>query len=111
MDFSEYQKKAWSRAIYPHRGDNLAYTALGLCGESGEVAEKVKKLIRDKGSASQWSDEDRRLLLKELGDVLWYVAAAAAELRADLQEVVDMNLEKIDGRHERGTLGGSGDDR
>jgi NTP pyrophosphatase (non-canonical NTP hydrolase) len=110
MTFNEYQKRALARAFYPDRGSgNLSYPTLGLVGESGEVAEKVKKILRDGGG--EVSVDDRRLLAKELGDVLWYLAALADELDTDLDQIAEANLEKVDGRHARGTLSGSGDDR
>lgn len=109
LTFAEYQRRSQARAIYPNRGDNIVYPIIGICGEAGEVAEKLKKVLRDKGGV--WSDDDQRLLVKELGDVLWYIAAVASELKIDMQDIADANLDKVDGRHERGTLQGSGDDR
>lgn len=82
---------------------------LGLVGESGEFAEKVKKIIRDKNGAI--SDEDRAELLKELGDVLWYVNAVAHLLDSSISEVASKNLEKVLSRKQRGTTKGSGDNR
>ena len=77
MDFSEYQQLARRTAVYPNRGTNLAYPALGLNGETGEVAEIIKKLYRDQ--AGVLDENTRYQLAKELGDVLWYVAALCAE--------------------------------
>lgn len=107
--FDEYQQLIGKTAIYPNRGSNLVYPVLGICGEAGEVAEKVKKLLRDGGG--EMTDEARAAIVKELGDVLWYVVAASQELGVDMSEVVQSNKEKILGRRERGTLRGSGDDR
>lgn len=107
--FEEYQQLVVKTAIYPDRGSNLIYPVLGLCGESGEVAEKVKKLLRDEGG--EMTVEARDAIKKELGDVLWYVIAVANELGVTLEDVVQTNTEKLLGRRERGTLQGSGDDR
>jgi NTP pyrophosphatase (non-canonical NTP hydrolase) len=111
LSFAEYQQRSQSRAVYPDAGSrtNFAYPALGLCGESGEVAEKVKKLLRDEGG--DMTIEARDAIKKELGDVLWYIAAMCRELDITMEDVARANLEKVDGRHSRGTLRGSGDDR
>lgn len=103
MNFKEYQELAASTAIYPEEY-RIVYPALGLAGESGEVAEKVKKYIRD-------GNLDRDLLAKELGDVLWYVSALSRDLGIDLEDVASRNIEKLRSRAERGTLRGSGDSR
>lgn len=102
--WDEYQSWAVAKAIYPDVGNNLSYTVLGLVGEAGEVAEKVKKKIRD-------GHIDEKETAKELGDVLWYIATAAHELGFALSEVVKMNHDKLDGREQRGVIGGSGDNR
>ncbi len=109
MTFEEYQERALAHAFYPNRGENLPYTVLGLAGEVGEVAEKVKKCMRDNDGVI--TPELRSSLIKELGDVCWYLAAAASELKSSLSEVARASLEKVEGRAERGTLKGSGDDR
>jgi len=85
--------------------ERLVENTLGLVGEAGEVAEKVKKLIRDK---SRFTKED---IIKELGDVVFYVTALANYYGSDLQEVIEGNVIKLDGREARGTLKGSGDNR
>lgn len=103
MDFSSYQKRAKSTAIYPE-SYRLVYPALGLAGETGEVAEKIKKSIRD-------GNLDVEGLKKELGDVLWYIAAIANDMGFDLSEIAQMNLDKLESRKNRGVLGGSGDNR
>ena len=82
---------------------------LGLVGESAEVAEKVKKIIRDKNG--ELSDETKAELVKELGDILWYVNAVAVMLGSDLSKVADSNLQKVLSRKERGMIHGSGDNR
>lgn len=106
MTLNEYQQQALETAIYPGRGQNLIYPALKLCGEAGEVAEKVGKALRDGAPADL-----RRLLVLELGDVLWYVAAMADEIGATLDEVAAANLTKLSSRAARGQLSGSGDER
>jgi len=110
MQFNEYQKLTQETAIYPGKGTamGLAYTGLGL-GETGEVQGKIKKILRDDGG--ELSDEKRVAISKELGDVLWYVAATATELGIPLGEIAQGNIDKLFGRKERGTLQGSGDDR
>ncbi|HEX4837130.1 MAG TPA: nucleoside triphosphate pyrophosphohydrolase family protein [Solirubrobacteraceae bacterium] len=108
MDLSEYQRQSRRTAEYP-RAAWLAYPALGLAGEAGEVAEHAKKAIRDDGGTV--SDERRAAMSKELGDVLWYIAQLASELGLDLDEVASQNLEKLFSRQSRGVLNGDGDDR
>lgn len=85
------------------------YPALGLSGEAGEVAEKFKKILRDKDQTI--SEEDRVLILKELGDVVWYVGAIALELDSDLAEVIQINFTKLMDRKIRGEIHGEGDER
>ncbi len=109
MDFNKYQKLARKTAIYPHIGNNLSYPTLGLCGETGEVAEKVKKLFRD--SEAKMTPEIKHSLIKEMGDVLWYLSAMASELETDLNEVAEMNVKKLKERYEKNSLHGSGDNR
>jgi NTP pyrophosphatase (non-canonical NTP hydrolase) len=109
MKLSDYQRRSRATAVYPDAGANLTYPALGLCGESGEAAEKVKKAIRDDGG--ELTDERRAALGAELGDVLWYVAQLATEAGLDLDEVAEANLRKLLSRREREVLQGSGDFR
>jgi NTP pyrophosphatase (non-canonical NTP hydrolase) len=108
MEISEYQRLSRRTAEYP-REAWLAYPALGLAGEAGEVAEHAKKAIRDDAGAV--SSQRREMMAKELGDVLWYVAQLASELELDLDEVAQANLDKLLSRQRRGVLSGSGDDR
>ena len=103
MDLNDYQLKAISTAIYP-TGYRVIYPTLGLTGEAGEVAEKVKKTLRDGGLNVE-------SLRKELGDVLWYLAALARDLGLTLEEIAQENLKKLQDRKDRGVLKGSGDDR
>ena len=106
--FTEYQRAAMTTAVYPGRGQgNYTYPALGLAGESGEVCEKIKKAIRDDGGII--TDERRALLAKELGDVLWYIAALSTELGLDLDTIAADNLAKLAARKAHNTLHGNGD--
>ena len=82
----------------------VLYPALGLAGEAGEVANKVKKMLRD-------NDFDREAIVAEIGDVLWYIAALSRDLNVSLNDIALSNIEKLYGRKERGTLQGSGDKR
>lgn len=109
MELSDYQTRSRATAVYPDAGANLLYPGLGLCGEAGEVAEKLKKMVRDDGGVL--TAERREALAKELGDVLWYVAQLATEAGLDLDEVASANLAKLRSRQERNVLQGSGDDR
>lgn len=108
MDLSEYQKLAL-RTANLDRDNELYHLVLGLVGESGEIAEKVKKLIRD--HESDESKLDKQDIAKELGDVLWYLAVLAEYLDCDLSEIAKNNIKKLASRQERGVLSGSGDDR
>ena len=109
MTFDEYQEKSRETAVYPNQGDNFVYPTLGLVGEAGEIAEKVKKVIRDNGGKL---DEERKVALtKELGDVLWYLSQLATELKVSLNEIADINIKKLQDRHQRDAIKGSGDDR
>ena len=107
--FKEYEEAMSWTAIYPNAGKNIIYPTLGLCGESGEFAEKIKKVIRD--SHNEISMELRELLILELGDVLWYLSALCKELDTDLETVAEANIEKLYSRKDRDMLGGSGDQR
>jgi NTP pyrophosphatase (non-canonical NTP hydrolase) len=107
MNFNDYQDQANDTAIYPNES-RLVYPALGLTGEAGEVADKIKKLIRDKRTLDA---QERIEIAKEVGDVLWYVAAMARDLGIDMDTMARMNLEKLHDRAKRGVVGGSGDDR
>ena len=108
MEFNEYQKRALSTAIFPN-DNSVTYLALALCGEAGEVADKVKKVIRDKDGS--YSPADLDAIAMEIGDVLWYAANLANALGYDFDRVAALNLDKIISRFERGTLHGNGDNR
>lgn len=109
MDFNEYQKLSRKTAVYPNSGSNYVYPTLGLSGEAGEVAEKIKKVIRDEGGVI--SEAKKKEIEKELGDVLWYVSQIASELGLSLDGVASLNIEKLYSRMERKVLTGSGDNR
>lgn len=109
MEFNQYQEEARKTAIYPDMGNNFVYPTLGLAGEAGEVADKIKKVIRDGGG--RISDDKRSELVKELGDVLWYLAALSGELGLKLDDVAAKNIEKLRSRQERGKIHGTGDNR
>ena len=109
MDFNTYQKNARITAQYPNLGSNFIYPTLGLVGEAGEVAEKVKKVIRDKKGV--FDDESKKGLKKELGDVLWYVSNLCTEFNFSLDDIALHNLEKLKLRSARGKISGSGDNR
>lgn len=108
MELNEYQKAALSTAIYPN-DNNISYLALAICGEAGELADKVKKVIRDKNG--QFYIADLSAIALELGDILWYAANLAKVLGYDLSDIAQMNIEKINGRVERGTIHGTGDNQ
>lgn len=105
MDFDIYQEIAKGTAIYPGKGtlEARSYLALGLNGEAGEVAEIIKREIRDQGSLSGLS--------AELGDVLWYVSELARQSGISLSFIARQNLDKLARRNAEGKLGGSGSDR
>ena len=106
MKLDEFQMKAEDTAIYPNEY-SIVYPALGLAGEAGEVADKVKKILRD-GEPHLFYKDD---IAKELGDVLWYVAILARDLGYSLEEIAQTNLDKLEDRKNRNMLKGSGDDR
>lgn len=109
MTLNEYQVKALSTAIFP-RDNEIPYLVLALCGEAGEVADKVKKVIRDK--AENFNDPETRLeIAMEVGDCLWYFANLANSLGYNLEEIALKNIDKIKRRKKNGTIQGSGDNR
>ena len=107
MNFNEYQKSAAKTAIYPP-SKGFEYLATGLAAEAGEVAGLTAKAIRGDYIGIGLSEE---ALVKELGDVLWFVAQFATELGVDLEKVAEQNLLKLEDRQKRGKIRGSGDDR
>ena len=108
MTLNEYQEGALSTAIYPE-SRKIIYPTLGLTGEAGEVSDKVKKVIRDNND--EFTDERKRQIALELGDVLWYAASLAHDLGYTLDEVAQMNLDKLASRMQRDKIHGSGDNR
>ncbi len=108
LTLKEYQERAITTKIYPN-GLAIPYVTLGLMGEAGEVAEKVKKVIRDNNG--EFSDEKKIELGKEIGDVLWYCAALADELGLNISDIAQGNIDKLEKRKLEGKLGGSGDNR
>lgn len=108
MDFNTYQQQAATTAVYPESA-KYVYPTLGLCGETGEVAEKIKKVIRDNGGV--FTEEKKKEIVKEVGDVLWYIAALLSDLGVTMDEAAVGNLEKLFSRKERGVINGNGDNR
>lgn len=108
MDFNTYQQQAATTAVYPESA-KYVYPTLGLCGEAGEVAEKIKKVIRDNGGV--FTEEKKKEIIKEVGDVLWYIAALLSDLGVTMDEAAVGNLEKLFSRKERGVINGNGDNR
>ena len=106
LTLNRYQELAEETAIYPLP---IIYPALGLAGEAGEVADKVKKVLRDHNSA--FTQEIKREIAMEVGDVLWYCAAIARDLGYALEDIGMMNYEKLKPRQRRGAISGSGDNR
>ena len=112
MEFDKYQQEAAASDTFePCELNEVGFIEkiLGLPGEAGEVVDKFKKILRDKDGVL--SDEDRDSIVKELGDVMWYVASIARYLDVPLSEVAEKNIVKLQGRLKRGTVHGSGDDR
>jgi NTP pyrophosphatase (non-canonical NTP hydrolase) len=108
MTFKEYQNFCKTTAIY--RAEvSLLYPALGLTGEAGEVANKVKKLVRD--GPEKLPADWKELIAAEIGDVLWYCSALASDLGIPLNTIAKQNIEKLQSRLERGVISGSGDKR
>lgn len=113
MNFKEYQEKAITTKIYDE-SIAIPYCVLGITGEAGEVAEKVKKYLRDEFenySQGVMRSEMKTELSKEIGDVLWYLAALSQELGLELQDIAEQNIIKLQSRKDRGLLSGSGDNR
>ena len=115
MQISDYSKQALSTDSFddtkPKDPGSHAFLSkiLGLTGEAGEVAEKMKKILRDKDG--QMTEDDKREIAKELGDILWYINSTARYLGFSLEEVAQMNLDKVLSRKARGKTHGSGDNR
>lgn len=113
MDFKQYQEKAITTKIY-NQSVAIPYCVLGIAGEAGEIAEKIKKYLRDEFdnySKGFMREEMKVEISKEVGDVLWYLAAICDELGLDFNEVAEQNIAKLQSRKDRGQLVGSGDNR
>lgn len=108
MNVSDYQGRARETAIYDEKY-KIMYPALGLAGETGEVCDKIKKIYRDNEGVV--TEEKKKELSKELGDVAWYLANLASDLDLNLGKILAENIEKLKSRAERGVLGGDGDNR
>lgn len=108
MNMNEYQAAALQTAVYPEQM-RIIYPALGMNGEAGEVADKVKKVIRDNNL--DFDAEKREAIALEIGDVLWYCATLAHDIGYSLEDVAKKNIDKLASRKKRGTLSGSGDNR
>jgi NTP pyrophosphatase (non-canonical NTP hydrolase) len=108
-DFDDYQKQAKKTAKYPDIGKNFAYPVIGLAGETGEVSEKIKRVIREDGG--KVTKEARLEITKELGDVMWYIAQLSTELKIKLSDVIALNIKKLTRRKREGKIYGSGDNR
>ena len=107
MTLNEYQEAAAKTAFYEY--DDVPYCALGITGEAGEVADHVKKMLRD--DEGHLTNDRKQALKKELGDVLWYVARMAGKLGYTLENIAAGNLSKIQDRLDRGVQHGAGDNR
>ena len=116
MTLNEYQNHALETSKYPEEY-KVIFPALGMNGEAGEVAEKVKKVIRDivivrdSNGSILVPENVRESLAKEIGDVLWYVAIMAFDLGYPLEEIAKMNCDKLNSRKQRGVISGDGDNR
>ncbi len=108
-DFDSYQKACKKTAVYPKIGKNFVYPVFGLVGETGEVAEKIKKLFRDHNG--RLTKEYKLEIAKELGDVMWFISQLSTELGLKLSDVIKMNIEKFTSRKNRNKIHGSGDNR
>lgn len=109
--FNEYQKFTNTTAKYPGQGgiNGLIYATLGLTGEAGEIANKVKKVLRDTNGTL--TEETRLKIIDETGDCMYYLARMAVELNTSMEQLAEINTAKLKGRLERGTIQGSGDNR
>lgn len=110
MTFDEYQKRALTTALRSGSKQlDTTHWVLGIVGESGEIAEKYKKIIRDKNG--KISKQEKQEFVKEIGDVLWHLAILAQELGFSFEDVAALNIQKLADRNQRGKIKGSGDNR
>jgi NTP pyrophosphatase (non-canonical NTP hydrolase) len=108
MDFDTYQEAANETAIYRDKeGATIFYPALGLAGEAGEIANKIKKIMRDGITGNDWKES----VAMEIGDVMWYCAVLATDLGYNLSYIAGQNQQKLAARKQKGTISGSGDYR
>jgi NTP pyrophosphatase (non-canonical NTP hydrolase) len=103
MTLSEYQEQAYSFA--KPSATSVHYMLLGLQGEVGELSSIYAKWYRD------GTDLDIKNVQKEIGDILWFVSGMCSIYAFDLEEIAQLNLDKLTSRKERNVIGGSGDDR
>ena len=109
-DFNAYGERALATSLTQTLDKaNFTYPVFGICGEAGEIAEKVKKIIRDKNNVL--TENDKLEISKELGDVLWYINRMAWSMDRTLEDIANLNLEKLESRQKRGVLSGNGDNR
>ena len=108
MNLKEYQEKIKVTAKYPSNV-RVLYPCLGLAGETGEVCEKIKKVYRDNGGV--FTHDKVEEIKKEIGDVLWYIQALCNDLGISMQDVAQLNVDKLFSRLERGVINGNGDNR
>jgi len=118
LTLNSYQRRAGNTSIYPGQGliEGILYCSLGLAGEAGEVAGRVKKILRDDKltsfeDVSALSPDRKRAIVRQLGDALWYIARLASELDMPLSKVAQMNLDKLHTRQTLNRLTGQGDSR
>ena len=109
MNFTDYQDESRKTAIYPNLGNNWVYPLLGLSGEAGELANTLKKVLRDHDG--RMTEDVLAKVRAEIGDCIWYMANLCTELNLSLGAIAADNLEKLQRRQQRGTLHGSGEDR
>lgn len=114
MTFQEYNDFVGTTGTGAGEKDTkMIYYALGIAGEAGEYVDKVKKIWRNLGitSGKEVPEEQRIEMIKELGDQLWYITAAAKDLDSDLEEVAEINVAKLKDRQARGVVKSQGDNR
>lgn len=108
LELNSYQEEALKNKVYGY-GDKITYPALGLANETGEVLGKIKKILRDNDGI--FTDKNLYEVAKELGDVLWYVAALADDIGYSLEDIAKLNITKLTDRRSRGVIQGDGDNR
>lgn len=105
VNWADFYSGWVEKKILTNGQERLYENTLGLVGEAGEVAEKMKKLVRD---SSRFTNEE---IMKELGDVVFYATALGNIYGRGLQEILELNIQKLDDRQKRNKLRGSGDNR